>query len=101
MTCLIVTLMKYGLDLRLDLQETFGKKQTKQMKPTTIEKLIAGLGCFGTFLLLVAIIGLFISYPVMLLWNACIVGFIPGVVAIQHWYHAFGIIILCSILFKK
>jgi len=71
------------------------------MKSSILEKLIAGLGLFTAFILLIAIIGLLISFPVMWLWNACLVGFIPGIVAIQHWYHAWGILILCGILFKS
>lgn len=62
---------------------------------------IVGVGSFFTMALTILLIGLLISYPVMWLWNACLVGFIPGIVGIEHWWHAWGILVLCGILFRK
>lgn len=52
-----------------------------------------------TFFLLIIVIGMLLSYPVMLLWNGCIVGTISGIGEIG-WLQAWGILILCGILFK-
>ena len=43
--------------------------------------------------------GLLLSYPVMLLWNGCLVGTVSGIQSIG-WLQAWGIMILCGILFK-
>ena len=40
-----------------------------------------------------------LSWPVMILWNACIVPTIAGIKEID-WMTGWGISILCSILFK-
>lgn len=48
---------------------------------------------------LIIIIGLIISFPVMLLWNGCLVGAIAGVNQIS-WLQAWGILVLCGLLFK-
>jgi len=42
---------------------------------------------------------LVVSYPVMLLWNGCLVGAIESVKAIT-WLQGWGIMILFGILFK-
>jgi len=49
---------------------------------------------------LVVAMGLLVSYPVMLLWNGCIVGTIAGVGKIT-WLQAWGIVVLCGLLFKS
>lgn len=49
---------------------------------------------------LVVIFGLIFSFPVMLLWNGCLVGAITGVNEIT-WLQAWGIMILCGFLFKS
>lgn len=45
------------------------------------------------------VIGFFISFPLMLLWNYCLV---PAVPTIQEvgWLQMWGIFILCNFLFK-
>lgn len=62
-----------------------------------IVKLIS-LGIVG--LVVVIALGLLFSLPVMLLWNACIVAAIPGVKTIG-WLQAWGILVLCGLLFKN
>jgi hypothetical protein len=61
-----------------------------------MEKIIAliigvvGLILFFSFLL---------SWPVMMLWNGCLVGAVDGVHEVT-WLQAWGISILCGLLFK-
>jgi Sec-independent protein secretion pathway component TatC len=48
---------------------------------------------------LIIAVGLLFSLPVMLLWNGCLVGAINGVNEIT-WLQAWGILVLCGLLFK-
>jgi hypothetical protein len=48
---------------------------------------------------LVVFFGLLFSLPVMLLWNGCLVGAIVGVNEVT-WLQAWGILVLCGLLFK-
>jgi hypothetical protein len=41
-----------------------------------------------------------LSWPVMMLWNGCLVDAVPGVHEIS-WLQAWGLNILCRILFNK
>ena len=56
----------------------------------------------GTILAALAL-GLFLSFllslPVYLLWNGCLVGAIAGVSEVT-WLQAWGICVLCGLLFK-
>jgi hypothetical protein len=49
--------------------------------------------------LLIIVIGLVISWPVMMLWNGCLVGAVAGINPIG-WLQAWGILILFGMLFK-
>lgn len=49
---------------------------------------------------IVVVLGLVMSYPVMLLWNACLVPAIPSIHEID-WLQAWGIMFLCNLLFKS
>jgi hypothetical protein len=49
---------------------------------------------------LIVIVGLIMSFPVMLLWNGCLVGAIVGINEIS-WLQAWGIMILFGLLFKS
>ena len=51
---------------------------------------LIGFGLLLSFLL---------SWPVMALWNGCLIGAVDGVHEIT-WLQAWGIATLCSILFK-
>ena len=44
--------------------------------------------------------GLLFSLPVWLLWNGCLVGAVTVVTPIT-WLQAFGITVLCGMLFKN
>lgn len=45
-------------------------------------------------------LGFLFSYPVMLLWNGCLVGAVSGVTEIT-WLQSWGILILSNCLFKS
>lgn len=58
---------------------------------------------FFEFVILIAIfvlIGFLLSYPVMLLWNACLVPAVIGLNTIS-WVQGWGILLLSSMLFKN
>ncbi len=57
------------------------------------------IGLFIVAIVLVIVVGLIGSYPVMLLWNGCLVGAVDSVKEIT-WMQAWGIMILFSFLFK-
>lgn len=48
---------------------------------------------------LVCVVSLLMSWPVMLLWNECLVGAITGINQVT-WLQAWGISLLCGFLFK-
>jgi len=58
--------------------------------------LIAIIGIVG----FVVLLGLLFSLPVMLLWNGCLVGAVSGVNEIS-WLQAWGLMVLCGLLFKS
>lgn len=45
-------------------------------------------------------ISLLMAWPVMILWNSALVGTVSGIATID-WMTAWGILLLCSILFKN
>jgi hypothetical protein len=63
----------------------------------TITKVI-GIAVVG--FVAIVVLGLILSLPVMWLWNACLVAAIPGIKEIG-WLQAWGILILCGLLFKS
>lgn len=66
-----------------------------------LEKIIIGLGVFVAFLILILVIGLLMAFPVMWLWNGCLVGLVAGVSPITSVWQSLGIIVLFSFLFKS
>ena len=54
----------------------------------------------GIIALLIGI-SLLLSWPFMLLWNGCLVGTVAGVSPLTSIWHAWGILILASFLFKS
>lgn len=54
------------------------------------------IGGFGFILFL----GFLLSWPIMMLWNGCLVDAITGVKEIG-WLQAWGISILCGFLFNR
>ncbi len=69
----------------------------KENKMETIAKVI-GIAVVG--IVAIVVLGLILSLPVMWLWNACLVAAIPGIKEIG-WLQAWGIMILCGMLFKN
>lgn len=59
---------------------------------------IIGMAVVG--MLLIVALGLILSLPVMLLWNACLVPAVSGLNEIG-WLQAWGILILSGFLFKS
>lgn len=60
----------------------------------------ASLSSVGFILIVALMIGFLLSYPVMLLWNGCLVGAIVGVNPIT-WLQSWGILVLFGFLFKS
>ena len=69
----------------------------KENKMETVVKVI-GIAVVG--IAVIVVLGLILSLPVMWLWNACLVAAIPGIKEIG-WLQAWGIMILCGLLFKN
>lgn len=57
------------------------------------------LGYLAMAIIAALAIGLLLSWPVMLLWNLCLVPAIPGLQTIE-WLQALGIMVLFNMLFK-
>ena len=64
-----------------------------------LEKITLGVGAVVVVLAVVVIVGLVLSFPLMLLWNGRVVPAINGVQEIT-WLQAWGIMIVSNILFK-
>jgi uncharacterized membrane protein len=60
-----------------------------------MEKLIVVIGGLG----LIIFVSFVLSWPVMALWNGCLVDAVTGVKEIT-WLQGWGISILCGFLFK-
>jgi hypothetical protein len=74
-------------------QKSVNRKEIKmELIFKTIGLLLAGFAVLVVF-------GLLLSLPVMLLWNLCLVPAIPGLAQVG-WLQAWGILILCGLLFK-
>lgn len=62
-------------------------------------KLINALGLVAVALAALLGISFLLSWPVYALWNGCLVGALDGVREVT-WLQAWGISILCHLLFK-
>ena len=51
-------------------------------------------------IVIIVLLGLLLSLPIWVLWNACLVPAIDGVHEIT-WFQAWGLNILCTGLFKE
>lgn len=47
------------------------------------------------------VIAALFAFPVMWLWNGCLVGTVDGIHPIASFWQAFGIMLLCAFLFKS
>ena len=52
------------------------------------------------FIAIFVLLSFILAWPVMALWNGCLVGAVDGVHQIT-WLQAWGLSILCSFLFKS
>ena len=57
------------------------------------------IGTIVLAVLLIVVVGLIISYPVMLLWNGCLVPAVTGLNQIG-WLQAWGLLILSGLLIR-
>lgn len=57
------------------------------------------IGTIVITMLIIIVIGLIVSWPLMMLWNYCLVGAIAGINPIG-WLQAWGLLILSGLLFK-
>ena len=55
---------------------------------------------FAIAILSLIVLGIFMAWPVQILWNGCLIQAVDGLNPITFW-QALGINILCGILFKK
>jgi hypothetical protein len=77
-------------------------------KPTEIiAKILVGITLFflGVFALfgffaIIAAVGFLLSYPLMLLWNGCLVPAVSGVHTVS-WLQMWGLVVLFGWLFKS
>ena len=65
-----------------------------------MDKIAAAVVVMAGFVVAMVVIGFIVSYPLMLLWNGCLVGAIDGVREVT-WLQMWGIGILTSVLFKS
>jgi len=66
-----------------------------------IGAVITGLVAFIGLVLVAVIIGALIAFPVMWLWNGCLVGLVAGIAPIHSFWQALGLFVLTSLLFKS
>lgn len=71
------------------------------MNSSPLEKIMAFVAGFLLLAVLILVIGALMAFPVMWLWNGCLVGTIAGISPITSFWHAWGILILCGFLFKS
>jgi hypothetical protein len=60
---------------------------------TIVSAVLGGIG-------LMLFLSFLMSWPVYMLWNACLVGAVQGVAEVT-WLQAWGIAALCGMLFKS
>lgn len=65
-----------------------------------LDKVIVIAGATVVVLAIVVILGLVLSFPLMLLWNGCLVPAVSGLSEIT-WLQAWGILIASNLLFKS
>ena len=64
-----------------------------------MKEVILALGAIVAGIATLVFLSFVLSWPVMALWNGCLVGAVDGVREIT-WLQAWGIQFLCGILFK-
>lgn len=64
-----------------------------------MEFFLKAVGGIVSIVVLIVVLGLIMAWPVMMLWNGCLVDAVSGVKEIG-WLQAWGILVLCGMLFK-
>lgn len=64
-----------------------------------MEKITVMIGAIAVAILGLVLLSFLLSWPVYMLWNGCLVGAVAGVSEVT-WLQAWGISILCGLLFK-
>ena len=64
-----------------------------------MEKLTVMIGAIVVAILGLVLLSFLLSWPVYMLWNGCLVDAVAGVSEVT-WLQAWGISILCGLLFK-
>lgn len=54
---------------------------------------------FLSVLIIGIVVGAIVSYPVMLLWNSCLVPVVPGIKEVA-WIQAWGIMVMGQLMFQ-
>lgn len=65
-----------------------------------MDKIVAALFIALGFVVAFVFFSLLLAWPVMMLWNGCLVGAVAGVSNIT-WLQSWGLMVLCSFLFKS
>lgn len=73
---------------------------TQHKEINGMKTLVQIVGLLSAAVGLIVFFGLLFSLPVMWLWNVALVPAIPGIAQIG-WLQAWGISILCGLLFKQ
>jgi len=76
-------------------------KTTKTTNKTNKMKLGIIVATIVGIIVITFIIAALLAFPVMWLWNGCLVGTVDGIHPITSFWQAFGIMLLCSFLFKS
>jgi hypothetical protein len=65
----------------------------------TLGKILGGFVIAAGFMFVIGFFGFFMAWPVMKLWNGCLVPAV-SILHVISWKQAWGIMFVCSILFK-
>ena len=64
-----------------------------------MEKILVVVGAVVAGIAGILLLSFLLSWPVYMLWNGCLVGAVAGVSEVT-WLQAWGLNLLCGILFK-
>jgi len=65
-----------------------------------MDKILVNVMGFVGIVALVVFISFLLSWPVMMLWNGCLVGAVTGVNEVS-WLQAWGLTVLTGLMFKS
>lgn len=65
-----------------------------------MQKLIEVVGALVLVVLAICVLGMIFAWPVMMLWNLCLVPAVEGLREVG-WLQAWGILVVCGLLFKS